>query len=204
MTRPSPGAHRLIALLLLMLVIAGAYTAFERVWLERHQYYSDHLSSLQDRLARYRRMLGARDELADALATVRQDDRSDIYYLNRMAPPLAATELQQQVSRAVQANGGSLASSQILPADDEQGFTRIAIRVQLTGDMETLQKTLYALETAQPMLFVDNVQVRSRTVRQRVRPTRGPDGRPIPASQRYRTEVQLIAQFDVIGYMRKS
>lgn len=203
MSKISPGAHRLIALLLLLLVAAGAYAAFERVWLERYQFYSDHLSSLRDRLARYQRMLGARDKLTDTLTTVRQDDRSDSYYLNRMAPPLAATELQQRVSRAVQSNGGSLASSQILPAADEQGFTRIAIRVQLTGDMDTLQKTLYALESAQPMLFVDNVQVRSRTVRQRVRPTRGPDGRPIPASQRYRTEVQLIAQFDVAGYMRK-
>jgi general secretion pathway protein M len=203
MMKMSPSIHRSVALLLLVLVATGAYAAFERVWLQQYRYYSDQLSELQDRLWRYQRLLGARDQLADTLAVVRQDSSADAYYLDQTAPPLAATELQQRVSRAVQASGGSLSSSQILPAGNEQGFTRVAIRVQLTGDVNTLQQTLYALESAQPMLFVDNVQVRSRTIRQRVRATRGPDGRPLPASERYRTEVQLIAQFDVAGYMRK-
>ncbi len=200
----SPGAHRLVALLVLVLVLASGYLAFERLWLARYQYYSGNLNTLQDQLHRYQRLLGARDQLADTLAAVRQDSSADGYYLNQAVPPLAATELQQRVSRAVQASGGSLSSSQILPAVEEQGFTRVAIRVQLTGDADTLQQTLHALESAQPMLFVDNVQVRSRTIRQRVAATRGPDGRPLPASQRYRTEVQLIAQFDVAGYMQRS
>lgn len=199
----TPNAHRLIALLLVLLVVLGGYWLFDRVWLGRHAYYADTLAQLQDRLERYNRLLGARDELSGALAQVRQDNSAEVYYLDRAAPPLAATDLQQRVSRAVQSGGGSLSSSQILPATDENGFTRIAIRVQLTGDAETLQKTLYTLETDQPMLFVDNLQIRSRTVRQRARNIRGPDGRLLPPDQRYRTETQIIAQFEVAGYMRK-
>lgn len=191
----SPAAHRLVAVLLLLLLVASGYLLFDRVWLGQYRLYQQAQLDLQDRLQRYQRLMATREPLEAQLQQVRRERATEDYYLPRTTPTLAATALQQQISQLVQSNGGSLASSQILPAQEQDRFVRVAVRVQLTGDAETLQRTLYSLESAEPLLFVDNLQVRSRTVRERVRgATRG--------EQRIRTVTQLIIQADVAGYMQ--
>ena len=199
----STGAHRTIAILLLALVIAAGYEVFQRFWVGRYDHYTQALDQAREQLQRYQRLLAARGEIEAGLAQIQQDSSTDAYYLEQAAPPLAATALQQRVGQVVQRNGGNVASSQILPAAEEQGFTRVAIRLQLTGGIEMLQRTLHALESESPVLFVDNIQIRSRSIRQRLPVTRDPQGRPLPRDQRYRTEVQLITQLEIAGYMRR-
>lgn len=191
----SPAAHRLTAVLLLLLLLAATYNLFNHFWLGHYQRYQQAQVELQDRLQRYERLLASRDELHRQLEFIRSQQANQDYYLPRTTPTLAATELQQQVSQLVQNHGGSLASSQILPAREQDGFIRVALRVQWVGDAETLQRTLYELESAEPLLFVDSLQIRSRTVRERVRgATR--------ADQGVITVTQLIIQAEVVGYMQ--
>jgi general secretion pathway protein M len=190
----SPAAHRLTAVLLLLLLLAAAYNVFNHFWLGHYQRYQQAQVELQDRLQRYERLLASRDELHRQLEFIRSQQANQDYYLPRTTPTLAATELQQQVSQLVQNYGGSLASSQILPAREQNGVVRVALRVQLSGDAETLQRTLYDLESAEPFLFVDNLQVRSRSIRERIRGAGAED-------QGIRTTIQLIMQGEISGYM---
>ncbi len=190
----SPAAHRLTAVLLLLLLLATVYSVFDRFWLGRYQMYQQVQVELQDRLQRYERLLASHDELHRQLELVRSQHAAQDYYLPRTTPTLAATGLQQQVSQLVQNHGGSLASSQILPAREQNGVVRVALRVQLSGDAETLQRTLYDLESSEPLLFVDNLQVRSRSIRERVRGGS-------PQEQGVRTTIQLIMQGEISGYM---
>lgn len=199
----STAGHRLIALLLVLLLAAAGYQLFKVVWLGRYHYYQTALGQLQDRLQRYNRLLAGRAAITAELAQVRKSSSTDAYYLHQTSPPLAATELQQRISRLIDSSNGSLVSSQILPASKDHGFTRVAVRIQLTGDIKTLQKTFYSLESQQPMLFIDDVQIRARTIRRRIPPQRGPNGRLIQPAQPYYTEVQILAEFEVSGYMQK-
>ena len=195
----STSAHRMTALLLLALFIAGGQWLYERYWLGRHQLYVDTTEQLQDRLLRYQRLITQRPQLEQRLNEVRQSDAVDVYYLSQDTPTLAATELQRRASQAVQSNGGSLTSSQVLPIEQENTFTKVAVRIQMNGDVEALNKALHTLESERPTVFVDNVQIRARTIRQRV---------PRRANQNQRgvevkTQVQLTAQFELVGYMQK-
>ena len=204
--------HRGIALGLLLAVIVGAYWLVDRVWLGQYVYYQENIEQLQDRFLRYVKIIAGRPELEAKLRQVGQDNSIAQYYLAQPSPTLAATDLQQQVKNIIESNGGRLASTQILPATKENGFTRVAIKVQmLVNEMEALQKTLYALESAKPLLFINNVQMRARTVRKRVprtnnrRATNRRNSRdrrrrqPLPV----KTETQLTAQFELAGYISK-
>jgi len=199
----STNAHRLIALLLLIAVIGAVQWVFERYWLGQQQYYQAATEQMQDRLVRYQRLIEQRPMLEQKLGEVRTDDTVDAYYLDQETPTLAATELQRRAGQAVQSNGGSLTSSQILPVEDESGFSKIAIRVQMNGNIDALNKTLHILESSRPTMFIDNVQIRARAIRQRVpRTTTNTDRRQ---RQRYdvKTEIRLTAQFELAGYMPK-
>lgn len=186
--------HRLAALGLLVLVLAAGYVLVERVWFNKYSFYQDNIQQLQDRLQRFSTMLATRDQLEAQIQRVRQDNSVDAYYLPATSATLAASELQQRVRVAVESNGGNLISTQVLPATEEENFTRVAIRVQMVGDTPTLQQVLHQLESGQPLLFIDDVQVRSQPVRQR-----DPNNR-----NQVQIQIQLNIQFELSGYMPRS
>ncbi|MCP5159599.1 MAG: hypothetical protein H6975_09330 [Gammaproteobacteria bacterium] len=63
-------------------------------------------------------------------------------------------------------------SVQALPVIEEGGVVRVAVSVTLQGSVDTLQKTLYGLESQVPLLFMDDLQVTARQFRPRL-----PDGK---------------------------
>ena len=186
--------HRLVALALLVVVLFAGYMLIDRFVIGRYKFYQDNISQLQDRLQRYENMLSMREDLEERLQQIKQDNSIDVYYLQQSSSVLAAADLQQQVKSAVENNGGNLVSTQILPVSDEGMFSKVAIRVQMTGDTEALQKTLYDLESARPLLFIDDLQVRGQPIRQR-----NPNDR-----NEITLRIQLTTQFELSGYIRRS
>ena len=186
--------HRIIALALLVVMLSSGYMLIDQFVIGRYKFYQDNISQLQDRLQRYENMLSMREDLEERLQQIKQDNSIDVYYLQQSSSVLAAADLQQQVKSAVENNGGNLVSTQILPVSDEGVFSKVAIRVQMTGDTEALQKTLYDLESARPLLFIDDLQVRGQPIRQR-----NPNNR-----NEITLRIQLTTQFELSGYIRRS
>jgi general secretion pathway protein M len=182
--------HRLTALALLLIALSGVYGLIARPLLNKYHFYQNNIENLQERLQRLRGMLATRRELEAQIQRVQQDSSVDVYYLKQQSPMLGATDLQQQVKSIVEANGGRLISTQILPVTQEKGFSRVGINVQMTGDTKVLQRIIYALESNRPLLFINNLQVIARTIRY--------SGR----DNQLGTNLQLTIQFDLAGYLR--
>ncbi|MCP5195267.1 MAG: type II secretion system protein M [Gammaproteobacteria bacterium] len=185
--------HRLAALLLLALTIGLFYLMMDQGWMGRYRDYQSHIERLQDRLNNLQRLAIARPELERAIQGLRNDQRTAAYFLPPTSPALAAADLQQRVKSLVEGAGGDLLSVQALPVIEEGGVVRVAVSVTLQGSVDTLQKTLYGLESQVPLLFMDDLQVTARQFRPRL-----PDGKIAPY-----TRTQLNVQFEVAGYLRK-
>lgn len=186
--------HRFTALALLFLVLGAGYWLVDRIWIDKYLFYKNNIAAQQDQLQRYNNILALRGDLEARLQQIKQDDSIDAFYLQQTASMLAATDLQQRVKSAVERSGGKLVSTQVLPVVDEEGFSKVSIRVQLTGDTPSLQKTLYELETARPLLFIDGLQIRRQPIRQR-----NPNNR-----KQSKIEIQLTIQFELSGYIHRS
>lgn len=185
--------HRLAALTLLLMVLAAVYWLVDQIWVAKYEFYQTEIEKLQDRLQRLQAMSATRESLEAQIERVREDSSVDAYYLQQTSPTLAASQLQQQVKAVVEGNGGSLVSTQILPVTQEDGFPRVAIRVQMTGGTEILWKVLHTLESNRPLLFIDDLRVTARTIRRR---------NPRDRSS-IETELQLTTQFELAGYLRR-
>lgn len=185
--------HRLTALLLLALVIGLFYVLVDQLWMGRYLLYQTNAEQLLDRLQQLERLATARPELERAIQELNNDQRTAAYFLPQAPPALAAADLQQRVKVLIEGAGGNLLSVQALPPVEEGGVVRVAVSVTLQGNIDTLQKTLYGLESQVPLLFVDNLQVSARQFRPRL-----PDGRIAPSIR-----IQLNTQFEVAGYLRK-
>jgi general secretion pathway protein M len=100
-------------------------------------------------------------------------------YLEGPSDALAAAQLQDRVRGVVEAAGGELRSTQIMPAepvDASPGTRRATLRVQLMVAIDGLAEILYDLESGQPYVLIDELAVRSQRIR---RLSGGPGGPPL-------------------------
>ena len=172
-----------IGLLILFLAIGGLLLFIPVNMLHRH--YDQSLDSMADYLGRYRHVIATHAEVQSALDQVKNKNGRQ-HFLKNTGAALAASEIQETAKSLIEVNGGKLVSMQVVPFKDDGGYRRVTVNVQFISNMSTLRKTLYAVETVQPYLLLDNVSIRSQanTLNK---------GAPV-------TEPELIAQFDVSGY----
>lgn len=181
----TPGQQRLAAVALLLCVLTLAMLAVAWPLRALHQHYDDALELAGDRLARYSKIAGVRGEVLAGIQRINTGNPTK-FYLKNASPALAAAEIQDFSKKAVESSGAKLVSMQILPHKDEGDYRQVSVNVQLTASLGNLKNIFLALETARPLLFLDNVSIRS----------------PMGYTPKIQTTVEpeLIIQFDLSGY----
>lgn len=177
---------RFLALALLVVLVAGSYGVIVQPVRDKFERYRDSIVQYEELIGRYRNIGGSLPALQAQLAELRGVDASKDVYLQGTSDALVAAELQNHVKSVVKASGGELRSTQILPVREENGFRRVAVRVQMTVDTNALRETFYALEASKPYIFIDNTDVRRKKIRKRRKQTE--------------EKVTLNVRFDVYGY----
>jgi general secretion pathway protein M len=73
----------------------------------------------------------------------------------------ASALLQETVKSTAAAAHVQVQGLQVLRGDAVPGATRIGVRVRASGDTASLRNLIYAIETARPLLYPDNLQIQS-------------------------------------------
>lgn len=187
MKHASPLLSRLLALALLAgaiavlaLVIVLPVMAKVRDTRDELAYSRDMVQRLSlrspDRLVYEERIAALADRIAD----------SDLYIRGETGP-LAAAAVQQHVKETVAGHGGGLRSVQSLETVEEDGLTRIGVKVVLNTAHDDFVEVLHALETGKPYLFVDRLDISTAA-----------GGR---AAARDGAELALAVELEVHGYL---
>jgi general secretion pathway protein M len=181
----SPEKSRRLALAVLAgAILAAAAVVAVPVWLA-HRHYDQALADLTEKLERFRRVAATRADVAKGLEVVRAKEARK-FYLRAGAAALSAAEAQEAMRTLVEGSGGRIITMQVPAAREEGRFRQVSVNVQLSANIVALRRILNAIESGTPMLFVDNLMVRSQ-VPATYRP--GPGGEP-----------EMFVQFDVYGY----
>lgn len=192
-SRLDRGQSRLLALLLfnLTLVLAVAAIVLPALLMNRH--FDELIEAMQDQLEVYQRVArhsGQYQAKYQQLQRVRQQDRR---YLQSDTESLATAELQRIVKQMIAGNQGEILSTQVMQTTEEQGFTRVSIRIRMKSRLEEMVKIFHAMESGKPYLFVEDVIIRSRQVARRRLPSNKEIGEAM---------AQLDIDFQLSGYMR--
>ena len=151
-----------------------------------HKHYNDAIALLGDRLDTYRRVAAQAPEYRKALEAMREKDARR-FFLKNSAANLAGAELQELVRAAIEGNGGRITTSQNVAPKEEGRYRQIGLNVQFFATTPNLQKILYALETQQPYLVVENLSLRPLNAFRGFRPAPG-------------QEPEVNVQLDVVGF----
>lgn len=159
---------RLLALALLIVVGLGTVRLIALPVLAAYHETAASIEQSRTLLRRYQALAAQRPQLEERLAARQEADAGSGAYLKGSSEALAAAALQEQVRTIISAAGGELRSTQILPVQPfgpEGSIRRASLRLQLAVDIEGLQQLLYELETVEPYLFVDDLNIRERRLR---------------------------------------
>jgi general secretion pathway protein M len=177
-----------VALLLLVLlsIIFAILLPLMTSWLDYHNQKDD----LMFRLQRQQNIAARKESVAENLALLQQQFEQQGYFSNSTTEALASAELQNIIKTAVTDAGAQLTSTQGLPGKAENDFVRVAVKVRMAGSMEALRTTLYSIETAIPILVIDQLDIT---------PVRGARNR---GNNKIDPSSQLNISFQVISFMR--
>ncbi|HUL11135.1 MAG TPA: type II secretion system protein GspM [Methylococcaceae bacterium] len=181
-----------MALALLFGVLAFLYLVVLMPLLEIGGGYADSIQDLEFRLQRFRKVAAEKDHWLARLEEIKQRGKDKEEFVSGNTAALASADLQTMIKKTVTDAGGELISTQVIPERKEQQFTRIAVKVRMTGSTVVLRDVLYALETGNPILFIENLNLRPIRIGQMRRP--GAKAASVPDN--------LSVDFDVVGYMR--
>lgn len=141
-------------------------------------------------LKKYEQILAGKDAVVGNIESIKQQHEKQGYFNNQGTSALASAQMQEFIKQAIVQAGGQLSSTQVLPPNNKDKFSRITVSVRMTGNIEVLRTVLYKLETATPLIVIDQLDIRPmRSVRNRIT-------RQIEPSN------GLNINFQAIGFMR--
>lgn len=180
-----PQRSRQIAAALLALAIVAVISLVALPAWYLHDRYDRALAERKEKVERFGRIAGTRADVTRQLEAMRAKDTRK-FFLRSGAAALTVAEAQQVVRAAVESAGGRLITMQALPSKDEGRFRQVSAQVQLAAHIHALRKILHAVETHVPLLFIENLVVKTQ-VPSNFRPGPG-------------VEPEMFVTFEVHGY----
>lgn len=167
--------------------MAGVYFGIVQPLRDSYASTRASIDQLQAMLVRYQRAATDLPARQAELAALKQRQSAQDGFLQGSNDTLVAAQIQNKIKALTDAARGELRSTQALPPQDEGKLRRITVRGQMSMSLAGAMRVFYGLESAYPLLFLDNVDFRARPVELR--------DRNAPAN----TDV-IDIQFDVYGY----
>jgi hypothetical protein len=88
------------------------------------------------------------------------------WFVSGESEALISAQLQQRLQEITAASGAQFQRSNEITAETQDGLTYQGIQISISGPLESIQKTLFEVETGVPFLFVTQAQIDSNSVSQ--------------------------------------
>lgn len=157
--------HRNVAVLMLLVAVALLCVLLHQLWWLPWSQARAQNHQLADRQARAQTLIAQRDQIEAALVRAEAAGRQNPLWLPQGSIAQAVDAIAMQVDQAVAMVGGegqrckvqSRSPAPVQPGQADSGRATLSLRLRC-GNAELLQ-LLYLLETAQPTLLIDELNV---------------------------------------------
>ncbi|MCX7082576.1 MAG: type II secretion system protein GspM [Methylococcales bacterium] len=155
--------------------------------LELHKYKND----LMFRLQQFERILATKNTINASMAKIKQQHDQQGYFNSQETDALASAEMQAFIKKTIVDAGGQLSSTQALPVNNKNKFSRITVSVRMKGNSEVLRTVLYKIETSTPLIIIDQIDIRPM------------HGAMNNSTRQIDSSNELNVNFQAVSFMRK-
>lgn len=151
--------RRALALAILLTLVALAWTAAIRPVIGLSTQRHADIAELSARLAHLEAIISRRPELQRRTQAGEQRLAAAGGLWHGTSAPAIGAAVQDRLGNAVAAGGGRVDSSSEAHETVEHGFHKVTVHFSIDGTLDTITKTLSAIDTARPALFADRVTI---------------------------------------------
>jgi len=187
----SPKMQRWLALSLLMIVVLVISLIVVAPLLNKGLELHKSKNDLIFRLQQYERILATKNTVVASMAKIKEQHDLQSYFNSQETDALASAEMQAFIKKTIVDAGGQLSSTQALPVNNKNKFSKITVRVRMNGNSEVLRAVLYNIETSTPLIIIDQIDIR---------PLRGAMNN---VTRQIEANNNLNVNFQVVSFMRK-
>lgn len=187
------GQNSFLSAAILVIALLAAYAVLIMPAIDMRNEHRQQIEELQFQYSRFAKLANQRDNIKQQLGQLRKQQANSTGFLEDKPESLAAADLQNHIRNLIETKGGTLISTQVVQHKSASIFPDVRIRIQMRAGMKALQEVIYALESGQPTLLLDNVYLQRRNIR--IAP------RSIPGVQTGHPAELIDARFEVTGFI---
>lgn len=163
-------------------------------YLERREWVKNQLDLQPQLLQKNLRYLARKDEFAAGLDAARNEIKArEPKLLTGDTPSVSASDLQDTVQNLAVKGGTQVITTRVLNPETVGSFAKIAIQMEIGGQIDQIANLMRAIDTSPKLLVVDEINVRSL-----FRPVGVPQPQAVPQVAIQNLRVSLT----VAGYAR--
>ena len=179
--------------LVILFLILGQYIVVAP-FLERREWIKSQLDSQPQLLEKNLRYLAQKDALATALESTQNEIKArEPKLLTGDTLSVSASDLQDTVQGLATREGTQVITTRVLNPEPAGSFSKIAIQMEIGGQIEQIASLVRGIETSPKLLVVDEINVRSL-----FRPIGFPQPQGVPQTAAQNLRVSIT----VAGYAR--
>ena len=184
----------LVGATLAILIILLARYFIIGPYLERREWVKNQLELQPQLLEKNLRYLARKDEFAAGLEASRNELKArEPRLLTGDTPSVSASDLQDTVQNLAVKGGTQVITTRVLNPETVGSFAKIAIQMEIGGQIDQIANLMRAIDTSPKLLVVDEINVRSL-----FRPVGVPQPQAVPQIAIQNLRVSLT----VAGYSR--
>jgi len=153
---------RLTAVLLAVIAMILAYLLLFHWFVLRHLEYASELGDLREQLGRFEAVAAQREPMEGLLREIKEGRQDMNLFLSEADFNEAAAAMSDRLSQTVSTQaeeGCQIVSRQPVRPRVQERYERVTVNVRMRCSSDDLLKILYRLESAVPMVMVDELNV---------------------------------------------
>jgi general secretion pathway protein M len=166
---PDQKSSKTTAIMLFVIAVLLVYLLCFHWFIQSHREYNQELSDLRGQLGRFQAVASKREALQKQLAEIKNSQEDTSLFLVQSGFDEAAADLSSRLGEMVRSQGNEecqIVSRQPVRARVQERFVKVTVNVRMRCDAEGFAQILYEMETATPLMMVDDLNIiRPRTQR---------------------------------------
>lgn len=190
---PDQRNSKATALMLLVIAILLVYLLFFHWFVLRHREYAEEIGDLRAQLSRFQSVAAQRESLQVRLNEVRSSKGDADLFLEYPSFDEAAAAMSGSIGdmvRTLADDSCQIVSRQPVRPRVQERFEKVTVNVRMRCDAEDFLQVLYGMESAEPLMLVDDLNI----IRPRTRRTN--------RNARATAQGALDIRFNVSGYLK--
>ncbi|MEX0802390.1 MAG: type II secretion system protein GspM [Candidatus Binatia bacterium] len=150
-----------VTTLIILLLLVGRLLVVNP-YLQRREWVQTQLEIQPQLLEKNLRYVGRKEELAAALEAAQNEIKSrDPKLLTGDTASVNASDLQETVQALAVKEGTQVITTRVLNPESTGAFSKIAIQMEIGGQVEQIANLVRGIETSPKLLVIDEINVRS-------------------------------------------